>query len=50
MTKLHPARTLLFRDLVDALRSAREARLVTEQARAFFELAESEGIPLRGKL
>jgi RNA ligase len=32
MTKLHPARTMPFRDLVDALRSAREARLVTEQA------------------
>jgi RNA ligase len=32
MTKLHPARTIPFRDLVDALRSAREARLVSEQA------------------
>ena len=32
MTNLHPARTIPFRDLVDALRAAREARLVSEQA------------------
>jgi RNA ligase len=32
MTTLHPARTIPFRELVDALRSAREARLVSEQA------------------
>lgn len=32
MSKLHPARTIPFRDLVDALKAAREARLVTEQA------------------
>jgi RNA ligase len=32
MTRLHPARTVPFRELVDALRAAREARLVYEQA------------------
>jgi hypothetical protein len=32
MTKLHPARTIPFRELVDALRSALEARLVSEKA------------------
>jgi RNA ligase len=32
MSILHPARTMPFRELVDALRAAREARLVTEQA------------------
>jgi RNA ligase len=32
MTNFHPARKIAFRDLVDALRSAREARLVSEQA------------------
>src|SRR5262245_6818820 len=32
MSKLHPARTVPFRDLLDALRGAREARLVSEQA------------------
>jgi RNA ligase len=32
MSILHPARTMPFRELVDALRSAREARLVTEQS------------------
>jgi putative RNA ligase len=32
MTILHPARTIPFRDLVEALRSARDARLVSEQA------------------
>jgi RNA ligase len=32
MTKLHPARTIPFRDLANALRSARDARLVSEQA------------------
>jgi RNA ligase len=32
MTTIHPARTIPFRELVDALRSAREARLVSEQA------------------
>src|ERR1700730_15622358 len=34
MTASHPARTIPFRDLLDALRSAREARLVSEQAGA----------------
>jgi RNA ligase len=32
MTKLHPARTIPFRDLLDALKAARAARLVSEQA------------------
>ena len=32
LTKLHPARTIAFRDLVDALRAAHAARLVSEQA------------------
>jgi RNA ligase len=32
MTKLHPARTMPFADLVDALQAARAARLVYEQA------------------
>jgi hypothetical protein len=32
MTNLHPARTRPFRDLVDALQSARAQRLVCEQA------------------
>ncbi|GEP57026.1 hypothetical protein RSO01_41920 [Reyranella soli] len=31
MSKLHPARTLPFRDLLDALRAARAERLVYEQ-------------------
>src|ERR1700724_164990 len=34
MTASHPARTIPFRDLLDALRSTREARLVCEQAGA----------------
>ena len=32
MTKLHPARTMPFADLVEALKAARAARLVYEQA------------------
>jgi RNA ligase len=32
MSKLHPARTIPYRDLLDALKAAREARLVSEQA------------------
>jgi RNA ligase len=31
MTKLHPARTMPFADLVEALKAARAARLVYEQ-------------------
>ena len=34
MSKLHPARTTPFRELLDALNAARQARLVTEQSSA----------------